>query len=232
MKGLELPGLHEEMKLVKQYINEFLTQDLKNSKVEEIAGTVLAASGKGYRPRLLLLTARMGEGYPRCRERLCKMGALIEMVHTASLIHDDIVDDSPLRRGCATVQSRFGKDMAVYAGDLILGRVMHTLFRDGMWELGFYLGQTIEDMCRGEIGQLECRYRTDTTAGQYEANIFGKTASLFITACRAGAMESGCEKNILDAMAHSANIWVISSKSEMISWILSPTKPGRGSLST
>lgn len=201
MTLLELPGLREEMLLVERYLNKFLAPEQEKGCVAEIIRAVTATSGKRYRPRLVLLTGRLGPDYPACRERLCKLGALVEMVHMASLIHDDIVDDSPLRRGCQTIQSRFGKDMAVYTGDLILGRVMRILFQEGMAQSGVLLARTIEDMCQGEIGQFHCRYRIDTTVEDYLDNIYGKTVSMFVTACRIGGGESGCSENILHTLS-------------------------------
>lgn len=197
MTLLELPGLREEMLLVERYLKKILSPEQEDGCVSEIIQAVTATSGKRYRPRLVLLAGRLGPDYPACGERLCKLAALVEMVHMASLVHDDIVDDSPLRRGQQTIQSRFGKDMAVYAGDLILGRVMRTLFQEGMAGSGILLTRTIEDMCRGEIGQFHCRYRTDTTIEDYLDNVYGKTVAMFVTACRIGGGESGCSEDTL-----------------------------------
>ena len=91
--------------------------------------------GKRLRPRLLLMASRYGENYQTVRKRLCRLGALVELIHMASLVHDDIVDDAPLRRGLPTTQARYGKDMAVYAGDLILSRIVQSLF-ETVYELG------------------------------------------------------------------------------------------------
>ena len=130
MSHLFVTDLENEIDLVESYIQEYLRPAGLNQAVEDILSEVLTGSGKKIRPLLLLLAGRCGDHYQENRDRLCQLGALLEMVHLASLIHDDIVDDSPLRRGRPTIQSRFGKNMAVYAGDLVLSRVMNVLFNN------------------------------------------------------------------------------------------------------
>ncbi len=200
MKLKMLAQLSEELELVDRYTKEYLVPVEENGKTAEIMYHLLGAPGKRLRPQLLLLAGRLGPDYARKKDRLSKLGALVELVHMASLVHDDIVDDSPLRRGTPTVQARFGKDMAVYTGDLILSQVMHVLFRENMVEAGKELSGTIQDMCRGEIGQLDCCYSTCTSIAQYMRNIYGKTASMFALACVLGGMESGCLPGQVNAL--------------------------------
>lgn len=187
-----LPGLKEELKHVSDEMERLIPSAWNQGAVGEIIESVLAGRGKGYRPSLLLLMGRMGPEYPRCSTRLYRLGALIEFVHMASLIHDDIIDDSLLRRGNPTIQARFGKETAVFTGDLILGQVMSVLLKDNLREAGVLIAGTIQDMCRGEITQADCRYKADVTRDEYYENIYGKTASMFVTACKIGGMESGC----------------------------------------
>ena len=201
MKLSEMQGLQADMRLVDRYMMEFLPPNKEQGKMGEIINAVMSAKGKRYRPMLLLLTGRCGPNFPAARERMCKLGAIIELIHMASLVHDDIVDDSPLRRGQPTIQSRFGKDMAVYTGDMILGRAMGILFREDLGQAGSLFGATIEDMCRGEIGQFDNRYRTEGTVDDYLDNIYGKTVSLFETACRLGGMEGGCSQETVEKLA-------------------------------
>jgi heptaprenyl diphosphate synthase len=92
------------------------------------------------------------------------------------------------------VQSKFGKEMAVYAGDFVLSRIVYYLFKEASVEAGMLLAKTVESMCYGEIGQFARSYDTETTIEDYLSNIFGKTASLFVAACGIGAMESGCDE--------------------------------------
>ena len=201
MMLFELQGLKADMALVDQYMLEFLPPKREWGRMQEILTAVMSAKGKRYRPMLLLLASRCGPNRAAARERVCKLGAIVELIHMASLIHDDIVDDSPLRRGQQTIQSRFGKDMAVYTGDMILGRAMGILFRENLSQAGGLLGATIEEMCRGEIGQFDSRFQTDGTVDTYLQNVYGKTVSLFETACRLGGTESGCSQEEIETLA-------------------------------
>jgi heptaprenyl diphosphate synthase len=194
----QIEGLQDDLRLVGVYVDEYLHDESGHTALRSVLKEINATGGKKVRPMVLLLAGRFGPKWPECRERLCKMGAAVEMIHTASLIHDDIVDDSPLRRGRQTVQSKFGKEMAVYAGDFVLSRIVYYLFREASIEAGMLLAKTVERMCYGEIGQLARSWDTETTIEDYLSNIFGKTASLFLAACGIGAMESGCdEKNAM-----------------------------------
>ena len=174
--------------------------DRRNSITAEILDAVTSADGKGYRPSLLLLAGRMGPDYKKVRQKLCRLGALVEYVHMASLVHDDIVDDSPTRRGVATVQARFGKDMAVFTGDLMLGQVMRVLLEENDRKSGLLIANTVRDMCAGEISQADCLFRCDTSVEQYYNNVFGKTVSIFVTSCKIGAMESGLDRGTIDLL--------------------------------
>ena len=195
-----IPELAEELALVSDEIARLADADGKNTATRDILSAVHATSGKGYRPSLLLLAGRMGPSYRDVVERLCRLGALVEYVHMASLVHDDIVDDSPTRRGAPTIQAKFGKDMAVFTGDLMLGQVMRVLLQENYRESGLLIAQTLRDMCVGEIAQADHLFDADTTTGQYYQNIFGKTVSLFITACKIGAMESGADSRSLEIL--------------------------------
>ena len=197
MDRYEEKELQQEMEQVEKYLSDCLRDPGYGGAVGNILRDMQMSKGKRLRPRLLLMASRYGDGQePGRREKLCRLGALVELVHMASLIHDDIVDDAPLRRGLPTTQSKYGKDMAVYAGDLILSRIVQSLFRDGFYRVGALFGQAVESMCLGELGQMECRGREDITVEQYMHNIYGKTAALCRLACLAGAVESGCSEDV------------------------------------
>lgn len=152
----------------------------------------LSSSGKLLRPRLLLYFGGMGPEVQARQERLYILAALVELTHLASLIHDDIVDEAPSRRGQPSIQRKYGKDAAVYAGDFLISRVFLWGAREGLYKAVERLALTVEEMCAGEIGQAAYRYRSDVTEEAYYANIRGKTAALFRTACGLGAEETGC----------------------------------------
>ena len=196
MKHYDKRELNKEMEQVEQYLSEYLRDPGYGGAVAEILGDLGKSKGKRLRPGLLLMASRYGESFAQARDKLCRLAALVELVHMASLVHDDIVDDAPIRRGLPTTQAKYGKDMAVYAGDLILSRIVQSLFRDGFEPVGKDFGDTVEAMCLGELGQMECRFRENTTADQYMRNIYGKTAALCRLACVAGARMSGCSEEV------------------------------------
>ena len=200
MSMIEMTGMPEEMAKVENYISEYLAVGERSHALRDIIYDQLSSKGKRLRPMLVLLAGSLGSNSPEVRDRLCRLGALVEMVHMASLIHDDIVDDSPLRRGHLSVQAKYGKDMAVYAGDFVLSRIVQVLFRERFEESGLLLAQTVEDMCWGEIGQFASRFDIHTTIEEYQEHIFGKTVSICELACRIGAMEAGCDPQIVDRL--------------------------------
>ncbi|MCR4672362.1 MAG: polyprenyl synthetase family protein [Lachnospiraceae bacterium] len=198
--NFDVEGLYDDLESVESYMAAFLPASDEDMKMNEIISAVTEPKGKRFRPLLLLLAGRMGSGSEKAREVLCQLGACVELIHMASLVHDDIVDDSPLRRGKPTIQSRFGKDMAVYTGDFILGRVMQVLCRNELHMYGEIFGRTIEDMCRGEIGQFNSLFDPDITIEEYLHHIYGKTVSLFKTACRCGGIAGGAGEDRVDSL--------------------------------
>ncbi len=181
-----------ELNRVKYYIRKFTEHSLAGTETGAVLDDMLASSGKMIRPRLLLLSSAFGPDREARKERLYMLGAFAEMTHMASLVHDDIVDDARFRRGKPSLQSRYGKDAAVYAGDFLIARMNARLAGEGFPGAAVLLSETVERMCLGEIGQARFRYREDVTAGQYLENIKRKTASLFRAACILGAKEAGC----------------------------------------
>ncbi|MDR2712400.1 MAG: polyprenyl synthetase family protein [Clostridiales bacterium] len=222
-------GLNPELDFVDSYINEFLCTEEETDAVARVLSEVSNTRGKMIRPLLLLLAARFGPQYEPLRRQLCKLGAVIEIVHMASLIHDDIIDDSPLRRGRPTVQQKFGKDMAVFAGDFLISRVMYHLAKEGMSREALTIGQTIEKMCRGELGQMACRFDPDTAIEIYLSNIYNKTVILFIEAMQLGAVASGCDEATVRRLAaigeHLGYMFQI--RDDLLDFISDPAKEGK-----
>ncbi len=184
------------MERVKYYIGKFTSNSLEGTRTGEVLRDVTGSTGKMIRPRLLLLCSAFGpegpDGDDR-REKCCMLAAMVEMTHMASLIHDDIVDEAPYRRGRLSIQNKYGKEAAVYAGDFLISRVHYWQAVEGLHEAAAVLSKTVEEMCIGEIGQAMHRYDAFMTPDRYMDNIRGKTAALFKAACTMGAMESGCD---------------------------------------
>ena len=186
------PAGEAELDQVRRCIREMTAHSLQGTETGAVLDDVLGSEGKMIRPMLLLLCSMYGPHRAARLERIFQLAAMVEMTHMASLIHDDIVDEAGFRRGKPSIQSRYGKDAAVYAGDFLITRVNYWEAKKGFREAAEILAGTVEEMCVGEIGQARYKYREDVTEEQYLLNIRGKTAALFRTACLLGAKEAGC----------------------------------------
>ena len=187
---------------VSRYIDAFTETRALPADVAAVIRDAAAARGKMLRPKLLMFCASLGPDFRAQKDRLSKLAAMIELVHMSSLIHDDIVDEAPERRGMPSIQSKYGKKAAVYAGDFLMSRVSYHMSREDMNRAGAVIAGTIEKMCVGEMGQARCMYRADTALADYLQNIHGKTAALFMAACRIGAEESGCNSEVVRQLEH------------------------------
>jgi len=158
------------------------------SLAQDVASHVLATSGKRFRPTLLLLVSRMGaEPHP---DRLTA-ATVIEIVHTATLIHDDMVDGSFSRRGKPTVNARWNDSVSVIMGDFLYSRAFAMLSEAGMEREFEVLARTTHRMSHGEMLQLEERKNVQVSESGYMEIIREKTASLISAACEIGAHLSG-----------------------------------------
>lgn len=167
--------------------------------LDEINMSVLANSGKMLRPMLTLLFARICNGGIATEESV-KMAAAVEVLHNATLLHDDVADDSMTRRGTPTVMSRLGAVPAVLVGDFWLASAVSLLqdASDSKWTLKEFSG-TLINLAEGEMLQQQKAFQSDTTVEDYLRIIFCKTGSLFVTACEAGAKSVQASSERLNA---------------------------------
>ena len=194
-------SLAEGMEDVKAKIRLITTHSLAGTPTGAVLEDARSASGKMLRPWLLLQCSSFGPLHEENRERLAMLAAKVELTHQASLIHDDIIDEAPYRRGKLSLQKQYGKHAAVYAGDFLMSRIYYYEAKEQLNEAAMILSETVERMCEGEIGQEMCRYREDVTQDEYRRNIEGKTAALFRSACRIGALEAGCPAEVVEKLS-------------------------------
>lgn len=185
-----------ELKQVRQLIDTRL--QCRNPELAQALQQMASHGGKFLRPTLLLLVARAAvpkDWTSATRSRLIQLGASIEILHMATLIHDDIIDDSPKRRGQVSVQTQFGKDTAVYAGDLLFTQFFELLIanlaNDEYLQINALAMKKILD---GELGQMALRYHQQQQIIQYLRNVNGKTAALFQLAASEGAHFAGADR--------------------------------------
>jgi octaprenyl-diphosphate synthase len=149
---------------------------------------VLGSGGKRVRPALLLLCAELcGYTGPRC----VQVAAAVELLHTATLLHDDVVDLSELRRGRPSANAVWGNRRAVLAGDFFYARASSMIVEDGDLDILWIFADTIRSMAEGELLQLERSFDPSVTEAHYFAVIEHKSAVLLAAACEAGSILGG-----------------------------------------
>lgn len=150
--------------------------------LDHINGFLLENSGKQLRPMMALLIARALRG--SCDERVIKMAVAVEMLHTATLLHDDVADESPTRRGVPTVMALYNPSSSVLVGDYWLSKAVDLVVDLADKRTIRIFAKCLSDLAEGEMLQMAKAESLDTTEEDYREIIFRKTASLFIsTAC-------------------------------------------------
>ncbi|HML68169.1 MAG TPA: polyprenyl synthetase family protein [Clostridia bacterium] len=182
---MEYPFLQSELELVKQFMIDSISDAIP--LVKEPLLEVIQSGGKMLRPAMVILGAKLGR-YKS--ERIIPIAACVELLHTATLIHDDIIDESKLRRGVETTQSKYSKEVAVLVGDYVFAKTFDLLAGDYPAEMLRHLSQSIMKICEGELSQYAHRYNDSLDFDQYVEIIAGKTAALFSMSLFAGAYEA------------------------------------------
>ncbi len=166
----------------------------KDDLIQKIHEHILKMTGKFLRPALTLLTSRVQGGG---REEAAKLATAIELIHTATLVHDDIIDNSDFRRNQPSVHARWGRDLSIISGDYLYAKAFLLLAGLNDTFLNQAFAACAHIMCEGEMKQVEKRNQFLMSEEEYLKIIHQKTAALFQAACMGGAYYSGTdEKNI------------------------------------
>lgn len=172
--------------------------------VAEAATHLLKAGGKRMRPALVLATARAGRSGGRATDLAA---AALELVHLATLYHDDVIDETETRRGAPTAHSKWGTDVAVLAGDYLFARGCE-LGADAGGEVPGILSRAIADVCEGQLAEMETVGRPRDRA-EYLSTVMGKTGSLFRAACDLGCATAGITGDLRVALvAYGTNLGI------------------------
>ena len=153
----------------------------KVALIPELAGHLIAGGGKRMRPMLTLGSAAL-LGYPGTRHH--KLAAAVEFIHTATLLHDDVVDGSGMRRGKRTANLIWGNPASVLVGDFLFSRAFELMVEDGSLKVLRILSHASAVIAEGEVNQLTAQRQIDTDEDHYLEIISAKTAALFAAACR------------------------------------------------
>lgn len=153
--------------------------------IPQLAAHLIAAGGKRIRPLLTLASARLC-GYRG--DRHIRLAACVEFIHTATLLHDDVVDESDLRRGLASANAVFGNKASVLVGDFLFARAFELMVEDGSLDVLRVLCSASATIAEGEVLQLSTQNDLGTDIPRYFKVIEGKTAALFAAACEVGGI--------------------------------------------
>lgn len=176
-------------------VNKVIANNLASDVVliNQLSQHIIYSGGKRLRPILVLLSAR-ASGYQGDDDAL--LAAVVEFIHTATLLHDDVVDDSDMRRGQKTASSIWGNEAAVLVGDYLYSRAFQMMVKAHSMRIMDLLANTTNTIAQGEVLQLLNINDPDTSEQKYRQVIYGKTACLFEAAMQIGAILGNVEENI------------------------------------
>ncbi|MDY6903598.1 MAG: polyprenyl synthetase family protein [Thermodesulfobacteriota bacterium] len=196
LKQQILTRTRDDLAAIEAALRENLTPYFE--KVSEIAGHILFNGGKRFRPLLFVLCARISS-YKGSDDKLFSI--IFEYFHTATLLHDDLVDDATVRRGHPVAHKVWDNASAVLVGDFLIARASSIAVKTGEMEIIRILASVTEMMSQGEIHQLARKGAVDLTEAEYRIIIKNKTAVLIEGACRAGGVVAGASAAEINALA-------------------------------
>ncbi|AJH79279.1 heptaprenyl diphosphate synthase component II [Heyndrickxia coagulans] len=176
---------------------ELIEQELANAVasnaalIQQASESLLKAGGKRIRPVFVLLGAKFGD-YEI--ERVKNVAVALELIHMASLVHDDVIDDAELRRGKPTVKAKWDNRIAMYTGDYILATALEYITKVEDLSAHQILADTLVEVCVGEIEQIKDKYRFNQNLRCYLRRIKRKTALLIAASCQLGAIAAGADE--------------------------------------
>ncbi|MHB8682265.1 MAG: polyprenyl synthetase family protein [Acidimicrobiales bacterium] len=192
---LSLPGMDEDLgRLEPELVAAVQSGD---PFLDEVTTHLINAGGKRLRPGLALASATKGRGAASADDL---QGAVaVELVHLASLYHDDVMDEATVRRNVESVNARWGNLVAIVAGDFLLARSAEIAASLGT-EIAGLLANTLGQLCQGQVAEVRAAFSTDRSEAQYFDAIAGKTAALMSTSCRIGALTGGLPRSEVEAV--------------------------------
>lgn len=166
--------------------------DSRIPMIPQLAGYLIAAGGKRIRP---LMTLAMTAMYQGDMTRAHRLATAVEFIHSATLLHDDVVDESTERRGQPSANTAFGNEASVLVGDFLFSRAFQLMTEDGSLDVLKILSDASAIIAEGEVFQLSIQGNLDATMDDYRDVIQGKTAALFAAACEVGPVIAGADSS-------------------------------------
>ncbi|WAA13761.1 heptaprenyl diphosphate synthase component II [Fervidibacillus halotolerans] len=183
--------LHNDLKSIENRLESVL--DTESPLLRQSSLHYLQAGGKRIRPILVILSGKFGNYHI---DKVMDVAVALELIHMASLIHDDVIDDAYTRRGRPTVKAKWDDQIAVYTGDFILAKSLDVITNIKEDEVHKVLSKTMVELSIGEIEQIQDKYNFDQRFTTYFRRIKRKTALLIAASCQLGALAAGAEKHI------------------------------------
>jgi len=187
--------IESRLQEVKKFISEQLATSIKTEVVNQLLEYLNTSSGKMIRPGLVLLA---GSAVGEITYEHIRIAAIFEMIHNATLLHDDVIDNGQRRRGRPTVNSLWGNESAVLLGDFLLSRVLNMYTRLEP-QIAEEIAATVDRVCQGELTQVSERKNWQLSEPEYVDIITAKSASLFSSCCYLGGfLSKGAERKKCD----------------------------------
>ncbi len=188
-------SLSADLRLVEEAIEENFRSDVV--LIPDVSGHLSGSGGKRIRPMLLLLSSRAC-GYDG--PRMITQSVVVEYIHTATLLHDDVVDGAEVRRGNPSANSKWGNEASVLVGDFLFARSFSMMARDGNSEILKTMSDACTLLSEGEVLQLVNMFNTRITEEEYLDIVYRKTAALIASSCRVGALLGDASLSVVEAM--------------------------------
>ena len=189
-------NMESEIVEIKTLISHYLESDIE--LIDKVSKYIIDAPSKKIRP---ILVAIIGNALNLEKEKSYKLAVIIEFIHTATLLHDDVVDISGKRRGKDTVNKLWGNEASVLVGDFLYSRAFQIMVEIDDMEIMKILSYATNTIAKGEVLQLMCVDQVETSVDQYLKVIEYKTAALFEALCECTAVLSGCDDNVRKNLA-------------------------------
>jgi heptaprenyl diphosphate synthase len=190
-----LQPIRGELATFERRLHDTVHADL--GPVAEAMEHILDAGGKRLRPALVILAARLGDPDP---EQMYRGAMAIEFIHNATLIHDDLIDRAPTRRGLRTIHESLGPNPAIIIGDYYFAKGANLMSQIGNPRVDLLLSQTVMTICYGEMLQLTSQRKYDQTVQEYEEKIERKTAALLAASTFVGGALAGLSAEHVEAL--------------------------------
>jgi heptaprenyl diphosphate synthase len=192
---LGLPHLEHDLERLEPLLTESVTTG--DPFLDQVTTHLIQAGGKRLRPQLVLAAAT--EGRRAASEDQLQGAVSVELVHLASLYHDDVIDEATVRRNVESVNGRFGNLVAIVAGDYLLARSAAIAAELGT-EIAGLLAHTLGLLCQGQVTEVRSSFQVARTHEDYMSAIAGKTAALMASSCRIGAITGARSRKEIDAL--------------------------------